>query len=192
MATSDHEILVHHARVWAESKGRALDADALGEVLELRRAYDEYADGDWPPGSAERLLLVTWPGYGPPPPDQDTLQQTLDTFWGFLRATGRLRAGSASPAELRREARRALPRMATAYSDPALHSQGRVLADFGREIGVELDGAADVADLQERLAEVQGAWNALPTEERLRRMPDPSPKRRNPGVLATWPYAHQT
>lgn len=85
-------------------------------------------------------------------------------------------SASASPAELRKEGKRAAPKMAAAYDDPARHSQGRVLADFGRGIGVDLDGAHDMADLQERLDLVHAAWNALPMEERVRRMPDPSPK----------------
>lgn len=138
--------------------------------------HDGHALGTWPPGSAERLLLVTWPAYGSELPDAEALRETLDTFWGFLRATGRMSAGSASPADLRKEARRALPKMAAAYDDPARHSQGRVLAEFGRSIGIELDGAVDVGELQERLDRIQDAWNALPQEERVARMPDPAPK----------------
>ena len=66
--------------------------------------------------------------------------------------------------------------MKEAYDDPANHSQGRVLAEFGRSIGIELDGAASMEELEERLARVNDAWNKLPLEERVRRMPDPSPK----------------
>ena len=173
---SDDELLIRHAAAWAGSKKRPLDADLLADVLELRRINDELPDGAWPVGSAERLLLVTWPAYGPLPPDIGLLGETLDTFWGFLRATGRMSAGSATPAELRKEAKRSLPKMAAAYDDPARHSQGRVLGDFGRSIGIDLDGAADIEELRGRLAAVQDAWNALPQEERIRLMPDPSPK----------------
>lgn len=131
--------LVNAAAAWAAARSRSLDAELLATVLELRGQHDELAGTHWPSGSAERLLLVTWPAYGPPPPDPEVLGTTLDTFWGYLRATGRMRARSASPAELRKEARRSLPRMAAAYDDPARHSQIRVLGDFGRP---ELDDEA--------------------------------------------------
>lgn len=170
------DLLIRHAATWAGQKKRALDGELLKEVVELRLRHDDYPLGTWPAGSAERLLLVTWPAYGSELPDQELLRDTLDTFWGFLRATGRMSTGSASPAELRKEARRALPKMAAAYDDPARHSQGRVLADFGRSVGIDLDGAASIEELQGRLDRIQEAWNALPQEERLARMPDASPK----------------
>lgn len=170
------DLLVRHASAWAEQKKRSLDAALLQQVVDLRLQHDDYPLGTWPSGSAERLLLVTWPAYGSELPDAEALRETLDTFWGFLRATGRMSTGSASPADLRKEAKRALPKMAAAYDDPARHSQGRVLAEFGRSIGIDLDGAADVEELKERLASIQSAWNALPQEERVARMPDPAPK----------------
>ncbi|WP_345524726.1 hypothetical protein [Nocardioides endophyticus] len=170
------DLLITHAERWATGKSRSVESELLRQIVNLRLRYDELPPGAWPAGSAERLLLVTWPAYGPQPPDPDSLRETLDTFWSFLRATGRMAGGSATPAELRKEVRRALPKMAAACEDPANHAQGRVLGDFGRSIGVDLDGAADVADLKARVAQVTAAWNALPTEERARLMPDPSPK----------------
>jgi hypothetical protein len=170
------DLLIVHIERWATEKSRSVDADLLREIVNLRLQYDELPLGAWPAGSAERLLLVTWPAYGPQPPDVDRLRETLDTFWGFLRATGRMAGGSATPTELRKEARRALPKMAAACEDPANHAQGRVLGDFGRSIGVDLDGAADVPDLEARMAQVTAAWNALPSEERVRLMLDPSSK----------------
>ena len=188
----ESNLLVRHAEAWAAQKGRSLDGDLLGDVVDLRLRYDDLAIGAWPAGSAERLLLVIWPAYGHELPDPDRFRDTLDSFWGFLRATGRMTAGSASPAELRKEARRALPKMVAAYDDPARHSQGRVLGDFGRSIGIELDGAADIEELQERLHLVQSAWNALPQEERIRRMPDPSPKGwRAQAANPPWPDADE-
>ena len=54
--------------------------------------------------------------------------------------------------QLRKEARRALPKMAAAFDDPANHSQGRILARYGRSIGVDLEAPADsMEDLQARL-----------------------------------------
>lgn len=85
-------------------------------------------------------------------------------------------SASAAPAELRKESKRAVPKMQAAYDDPSHHSQHRVLADFGRSFGVDPDSAADLDDLDARMQEITRAWNALPQEERLRRMPDPSPK----------------
>jgi hypothetical protein len=173
---AEHELLMRHAREWATAKKRVLHEDVLAEVLELRDRYDDLPYGAWPAGSAERLLLTTWPAYGGPPPDQERLRETLDTFWGFLRATGRMSSRSATPAELRKEAKRSLPKMAAAYEDPAHHSQGRVLQQFGSDIGIDLDGAESIEELQARLDQIHNAWNALPQSERERRMPDPSPK----------------
>jgi hypothetical protein len=58
----EHDLLIRHAVAWAETKKRSLDPEVLEPVLDLRWSRDEVADGEWPPGSAERLLLVTWPG----------------------------------------------------------------------------------------------------------------------------------
>lgn len=85
-------------------------------------------------------------------------------------------SGSAAPADLVRELKRALPQMVAADADRSNWSQGRVLADFGRSIGIPLDDADSIEELQGRLARVTEAWNALPTEERLRLMPDPRPR----------------
>lgn len=172
----DQDLLIRRAESWAATKNRDLDVGVLRDVLELRERYEEVPPGFWPAGSAERLLLVTWPAYGAPPPDVETLRTSLDTFWGFLRATGRMDVASSAPAALRKELKRALPKMTEAYDDPARHSSGRVMGDFAREIGLDLDGAEDREELQDRLNRVTEAWNALPEEERRRRMPDPSPK----------------
>ncbi|GAB3853424.1 hypothetical protein GCM10028801_06030 [Nocardioides maradonensis] len=172
----EHLLLLRHLTAWADSKRRSFDPDLLTEILELRDRYDDLPYGEWPAGSAERLLLVTWPAYGDNLPESDLLAETLDTYWGFLRATGRMNARSASPADLRKETRRALPKMAAAYDDPANHSQSRVLQSFGNSIGISLDGAETVEELQQRMDQITAAWNALPQDERIRLMPDPSPK----------------
>lgn len=172
---NDHELLIRHTVKWAGQKGRPVDEDVLTEVLDLRARHDDLPIGTWPPGSAKRLLMVTWPAHGAPPPPREALRDTLDTFWRFLRATGRMSVSSASPAELLKEAKRHLPRMATANGEPAPHSPTQALMDFGRSIGVNLDDAPDLEAAQERMATITEAWNALPDEERRRLMPDPSP-----------------
>ncbi len=118
----DHELLIRHARAWAAKKGQHLDEDVLAAVLGLRDRYDGLAYGSWPAGSAERLLLTMWPDNGLALLDPDELGETLATFWGFLRATGRMASESATPAALRKEAARSLPKMAEAYDDPVRRS----------------------------------------------------------------------
>ena len=174
---SDHELLLRHAESWASTKRRPFDRQLVETVLDLRQHHDAASPTQWPPGSVERVLLTLWPAYGPAdPPEAETLAAVLDTFFRFLRATGRLASGSAQPAQLAKEARRAARNMADAIADPSHHSQARVLADFGREIGIDLDDAGSLEELQGRLGRLQDAWNALPVEERQRRMPDPSAK----------------
>ena len=171
------EELIDTAAAWAAQRRRPLDAELLATILELREEHDDYPPSYWPPRSAERLLLVTIPAYGRELPDTDRLAAALDTFWGFLRATGRMRSNSATPAELRKEARRAAPKMAAAFADPANHSQSRVLAGYGRSIGVDLNAPAEsIEEVQARLNLIMESWNSLPDIERHRLMPDPSAK----------------
>lgn len=174
---SAHELLIRHALNWASSKHRELDPDLLATVLDLRSDYDEAPAMAWPTGSAEHLLLVRWPAQ-PPQIELDTtaLQQTLDTFWRFLRATGRMSRDSAAPAALVKEASKALPRMGAADDDRKNWSQGRVLTEFGRSIGIDLEMSQDTDEAQRKLSQIQAAWNSLPQSERLRLMPDPTPK----------------
>ncbi len=174
---SDNTLLRRHAERWARDKNRPFDGDLLETVVDLRMHYDERAATSWPAGSVEALLLERWPTHGPLDlPDLQTLQETLETYWRFLRATGRMASGSAAPADLLKEARRALPKMADACSDRTNFSSGRVLQEFGRSIGIRLDEAADLDELNDRLARIQTAWNDLPTAERHRLLPDPTPK----------------
>ncbi len=173
----DNTLLRRHAERWAESKQRPFDGDLLEVVVDLRHTYDECAANSWPAGSVELLLLERWPAHGPLDlPDPQVLADTLDTFWRFLRATGRMASDSAPPADLTKEARRALPRMADACADRSKFSSGRVLQEFGRTLGIPLDEADDVDELNERLQRITTAWNGLPIQERRRLMPDPSPR----------------
>lgn len=74
---------------------------------------------EWPEGSAETLLLHRWPANGPiQEPDVGPLVESLETFWRFLRATGRMRSGSADPKTLVKEARRAAPKIPVVCADP--------------------------------------------------------------------------
>ncbi len=117
-------------------------------------------------------MLTRWPAHGPlDPPDVPTLLATLETFWRFLRNTGRMAGGSADPGDLAREAKSASRRMAAACADPANFGQSKQLFSFGREIGITLDDVADTYEANQRMEKIVEAWNALPAEERLRRSP---------------------
>lgn len=173
---SEHLLLTGHAQRWAQAKHRDLDPELLQTLLTLRADHDELAPTYWPEASVEHLLLVRWPAHGPQsPPDPHDLMTTLDTFWRFLRSTGRLGFGSAQPAELSKAARRAVPRMAEACADPARHGPAKVLVDFGRTMGIDLDGAESAEQLQDRFDAILTAWNDLPDDERQRLMPALSP-----------------
>jgi hypothetical protein len=171
-AVGDHELLTRHFAKWASSKHQSFDADLLEAALDLRSHHDERGDTFWPAGSVEDLMLERWPTHGPLDlPDPDALAQTLSSYVHFLRATGRMASGSGDPKALAREARRAAPKMAAACADVGRHSPTKVLQTFGREIGITFDGAVDADELQDRLARIQDAWNALPMAERHARMP---------------------
>lgn len=184
---SDHELLIRHARKWAEPRHLPLDEEVLATVLDLRGHHDEQRPQAWPAGSAEHLMLVRWPSHGPTQvPEPDQLVSTLETFWRFLRGTGRMTTGSADPKSLAKEARRAAPQMAEACADPARHGATKSLITYGESIGISLEGAETVEELQERMERVVEAWNALPEEERRRRSPGPSAHQGSaPGVRAT-------
>jgi hypothetical protein len=166
------ELLIRHAAKWAEKRSAPFDADLLETALELRSLHDGLAANRWPEGSVEHLMLERWPAHGPSGvPDVDALVATLESFWKFLSNTGRMARGSADPRVLRAEARRAEGEMTAAAADTGRHSQGKVLQEFGREIGISLDEAESMEDLQDRLDRVAEAWNNLPQEERFRRSP---------------------
>jgi len=174
-ADSPHGLLIRHFTDWADAKGRAADAALLEELLRLRSTYDELEPTCWPLDSVEHLLLERWPSKGGvEPPDPDVLVETLDAYFRFLRNTGRMASRSGDPRALTKEARRAARRMPEAAEDVGKWSPTKVLLDFGRSIGIDVDDVPDAQTLQARLAEIQDRWNALPTEERRRRMPGPA------------------
>ncbi|CAN5380570.1 hypothetical protein BH23ACT6_BH23ACT6_26310 [soil metagenome] len=186
-AMHDHDLLLRHAVAWAEDKRKTLDRDLLESVVDLRDFHDESAPQAWPPGSVEHLMLVRWPSHGPSDvPNPDDLVHTLDTFWRFLRATGRMAASSADVKSLTKEARRAAPRMEQACADPTRHGANKSLIEFGESIGISLDGAASVEDLNERLQRTVQAWNELPEATRHELMPaDSAAQGSLPGQSAT-------
>lgn len=183
----DHDLLLRHAHRWAESKGQVLDEKILETVLDLRDHHDEQRPQAWPAGSVEHLMLVRWPSHGPSEvPEPQELVATLETFWRFLRSTGRMATGSADIKSLTKEARRAAPHMAEACADPARHGATKSILEYGESIGISLDGATTVEELQERLDQVVEAWNALPVDERRRRSPGPTAHQGSaPGQRAT-------
>lgn len=172
---SPHGLLIRHFADWARGKNRSPDLDLLEELLHLRSAYDELEPTYWPMDSVERLLLERWPSKGGvEAPDPDVLVETLDAYFRFLRNTGRMASRSGDPKALTKEARRATRRMPEAAADVANWSSTKVLLDYGRSVGIDVDDVPDAETLQARLSEIQDQWNALPTEERHRRMPGPA------------------
>jgi hypothetical protein len=170
---SEHELLLRHASNWAQQRQRVCDTDLLETALELRLHHDGFPPNLWPAGSVEDLMLHRWPSHGYDTPDVDLLAESLDTFVRFLRVTGRMASGSADPRVLAREAHRAAPRMAAACADAANYGPTKSLLAFGREAGFPVDDASSVDELEETLAQVTAAWNALPEHERKARMPLP-------------------
>lgn len=118
--------LLDGAAAWASARKRPLDATLLGQALDLRVAVDQFADTWWPAWTVRRLMVECYPGHGPvEPPDPDVLTATLDSYWRFLRSTGRMSAASAPPAELVAQAkscRRAMAR-ACVEADNVLRRQ---------------------------------------------------------------------
>lgn len=168
----DNQLLIRHAEKWAAGRGRVLETDVLGVALNLRAMHDGLAANRWPTRSVEHLMLVRWPSHGPKdPPDIPTLVSTLDSFWRFLRGTGRMAGASADPASLLKEARAAARRMRAACADRANWSQSKQLIGFGEEVGISLDDAADVDEVNARMQQIMSAWNTLPEDVRRSRMP---------------------
>ena len=161
-------MLLRQAQKWAEKSKRTFDKDLVSEALQLRADHDGVAANDWPEGSVADLMLVRWPSHGIGVPDVELLVTSLGTYWRFLRNTGRLR-GSKEPASLVLEAKRAKTGMAEACADPANFGSAKGLLAFGREIGIDVDGAGSLEETNDRLAQIVTVWNNLPDDERLAR-----------------------
>ena len=170
----DNADLLREFMTWADRKGRQPDLALLDDLLDLRSTYDELEPTYWPDRSVEHLLIERWPSKGSvETPEAVVVVETLDSYLRFLRTTGRMSGRSADVAVLTKETRRAARRMRAAADDRANWSINKVLADFGRSRGIDLDTAPDVETLKERLEEINALWNALPMEERQRLMPRP-------------------
>jgi hypothetical protein len=179
---SPHGLLLTHLEKWAAAKRRPVDLEVLDLLLELRANYDDLEPTYWPSDSVADLLLRLVPAKGPQEPmEPDIVVSTLDSYFRFLRNTGRMAPRSASPAELVKEARRSARQMESAVSDRANWSPGKVLLDFGSQLGISLDDGADTDTIQARLDAIQNAWNDLPIHERQRRMPKPTDRRDESG-----------
>lgn len=181
-----HELLIRHAVAWADKRRQPLDRDLLETVLNLRDFHDLSAPQEWPAGSAEHLMLVRWPSHGPSGvPDVDRLVETLDSFWRFLRGTGRMASSSADPRALTKEARRAAPHMPDACADPTRHGAAKSMVEFGESIGLSLDGAGSMEELNERMQRIVEAWNALPDDQRMALAPTTAHQGSLRGMAAT-------
>lgn len=111
--------LIAAAEAWAAKTRRPLDPNLLHAALRRHDDSDRAPGTAWPTGSAEPLLADSRLA---PSTDRDALVRSLDTYWRFLRATGRMASGSADPKALTKEAQRAARRAAgqrTPRSTPA-------------------------------------------------------------------------
>lgn len=169
----EHELLLRHAERWAAEHDRGFDRSLVELVLDLRSTHDGLAANLWPAGSCSDLMLQRWPSHGPvEAPDLDLLLDSLDTFWRFLRSTGRMAGASAEPAQLRKEARKAAKQMPEACADTSRYGVAKSMMGFGSEIGLSLDDVDSIDAANARLQQIVEAWNALPIEERRRRSGD--------------------
>lgn len=92
---------------YAQERQRVFDAAVLETVLTLRQTHDELPHFYWPLGTVKHLLTVRWPKSGPTDiPAREVLLGTLDTYWRFIRGTGQATFDSASPADLKKAAKR--------------------------------------------------------------------------------------
>jgi hypothetical protein len=164
-----HRLLVSHFTNWTQSKGREVDVQLLEGLLDLRATYDDLEPTLWPAGSVQDLLLRLLPAKGPTEPlPSDATVDALDAYFRFLRSTGRMSARSATPADLAKEARRSVKKMAAAARDRTNWSPGKTMIDFGASIGLGLDDLSSVDEVQGRLDQITAAWNELPIHERQR------------------------
>lgn len=182
-------LLLTHLKRWADQRNRPIDIDVLESLLELRSSYTDLPPTSWPSGSVNDLLLGLWPTKGEgPTPDPDAVAQSFDTFARFLRNTGRMAGGSANPKDLAREARRAAPHMGEANADRSQWSSGKVFGEHARKLGLDLNGAESLDDLNARMALVNASWNSLPIHERQRLMPNSGDELRSGRVRAMDAY----
>ena len=146
----DHELLIRHAETWASTKNRTLDPHVLAAVLGVWTSHEGHTALEWPAGSAERLLLQQWPHHRPiADADIGVLVESLETFWRFLRATGRLRSGSAEPRDLVKEARRAAPRMPADHRAADPQSVMEALVEWPGESGEDFDEDDDYDEYED-------------------------------------------
>lgn len=170
---NENELLLSHAARWAAERDRTFDPELVDLALSLRSVHDGLPANRWPAHSVQHLMLVRWPAHGPDVcPDVPLLVASLDTFWRFLRSSGRMAGKSAEPTDLLREAKTAAKRMPAACADESNYSASKSLMAFGREIGITMDNLADVDEVNTRLQQIVEAWNALPDEERMSRTAD--------------------
>lgn len=107
----DPSTLLQHAQDWANARKRPFDRALVALALRARPSDVDQMGQCWRTGSAEHLMRHVERSQAVDVTAVSAMVDGLDTFWRFLRATGRMRSGSAEPKELTREARRAARRM---------------------------------------------------------------------------------
>ena len=118
MTTFTDDQIIGELTTWATKRGRVADPTVLAAVLAARPAGRRCDPSVWRPGevqaalagavAADPCLFLT---------DADVLSETLDSFFRFLRNTGRLHSSSADVAVLRKEAARAVRDLVQAFGD---------------------------------------------------------------------------
>lgn len=110
--------LLQHAEDWATARKRPFDRALVALALRARAKDADQTGECWRTGSAEHLMRQVERRHPIDVTTVSAMVDGLDTFWRFLRATGRMRSGSAEPKELTREVRRAARRMTLGAPTP--------------------------------------------------------------------------
>jgi hypothetical protein len=92
-----HRLLLSHFTNWSKAKGRDVDVQLLGSLLDLGRRDGLSRRCGRP--DPYRTAVATRPGQGSDRAvASDAVVEALDAYFRFLRSTGRMAARSAMPA----------------------------------------------------------------------------------------------
>ena len=118
MTTLTDDQIIGELTTWAAKRARVADPTVLAAVLAARPAGRRRDPSVWGPGEVQEALLAA---VAADPclflTDADVLRESLDSFFRFLRNTGRLHSSSADVAVLRKEAARAVRELEQTFGD---------------------------------------------------------------------------